>query len=146
MTDYAILAMVELARDGGILSAQRLSGRMHVETPTVSKVLKMLARSGLVVSIRGANGGYRVAKQADEINVAEIIAAIEGPIAMTECSVEKGLCSVEHSCSMRSNWRRISLAVSGALQKVSLSEMSMPMHFDTGALSIATLNMSEKQV
>ena len=146
MTDYAILVMVELAKDGGILSAQRLSERIHVEAPTVSKVLKMLARAGLVVSIRGASGGYRVAKQAEAINVAEIIAAIEGPIAMTECSVEKGLCSVEHSCSMRSNWRRISMAVSSALQKVSLSEMSMPIRFETGALRIATLNRNEKQV
>jgi FeS assembly SUF system regulator len=146
MTDYGILAMVELARDGGVLSAQRLSERIHIETPTVSKVLKMLTHSGLVASSRGASGGYRVAKDADKINVAEIIAAIEGPIAMTECSVEQGLCSVEHSCTMRSNWQRISVAVAGALQKVSLSEMSMPIHFDPGVLHIATLNMTEKRV
>jgi DNA-binding IscR family transcriptional regulator len=65
---------------------------------------------------------------------------------MTECSVEQGLCSVEHSCTMRSNWQRISVAVAGALQKVSLSEMSMPIHFDPGVLHIATLNMTEKRV
>ncbi|MDX1554998.1 MAG: SUF system Fe-S cluster assembly regulator, partial [Xanthomonadales bacterium] len=116
MTDYGILAMVELAREGGRLSAHRLSERIHVETPTVSKVLKLLAGAGLVTSTRGANGGYQVAKAAGDINVAEIIAAIEGPIAMTECSVEQGLCSVEHSCSMRSNWQRISLAVQRALR------------------------------
>lgn len=146
MTDYGILAMVELGRDGGILSAQRLSERIHVETPTVSKVLKLLAQAGLVRSSRGANGGYQVARSAGEINVAEVIAAIEGPIAMTECSVEQGLCSVEHSCSMRSNWQRISLAVSDALQKVSLAEMSMPMRIGPGALRIATLNTAEKRI
>lgn len=146
MTDYGILAMVELARDGGILSAQRLSDRIHVETPTVSKVLKLLAQAGLVTSSRGANGGYRVARSAGEINVAEVIAAIEGPIAMTECSVEQGLCSVEHSCSMRSNWQRISLALADALTKVSLAEMSMPMRFGPAALRIATLNTAEKRV
>jgi len=146
MTDYGILAMVELARDGGILSAQRLSDRIHVETPTVSKVLKLLAQAGLVTSSRGANGGYRVARSAGDINVAEVIAAIEGPIAMTECSVEQGLCSVEHSCTMRSNWQRISLAVARALQNVSLAEMSMPMRFGPGALRIATLGTAEKRV
>ncbi len=140
MTDYAILAMVELARDGGILSAQRLAERTQVETPTVSKVLKLLASAGLVTSSRGANGGYKVARRAGEINVAEIISAIEGPIAMTECSVEQGLCSVEHNCSMRSNWQRISVAVARALQDVSLAEMTMPMRFDKSALRIATLN------
>ena len=65
---------------------------------------------------------------------------------MTECSVEQGLCSVEHSCSMRSNWQRISLAVANALQKVSLAEMSMPMRFGTGALRIATFNTAPKQI
>jgi FeS assembly SUF system regulator len=146
MTDYAILAMVELARDGGKLSAQRLAERVHVETPTISKVLKLLAQAGVVTSSRGANGGYRVARDAGEINVAEIIAAIEGPIAMTECSVEQGLCTVEHSCSMRSNWQRISLAVARALKEVSLAEMSMPMRFDAGALNIATVDIEGKRV
>jgi len=146
MTDYGILAMVELARDGGQLSAQRLADRIHVETPTVSKVLKLLAQAGLVTSSRGANGGYRVARSAGDINVAEVIAAIEGPIAMTECSVEQGLCSVEHSCTMRSNWQRISLAVADALTKVSLAEMGMPMRFGAAALRIATLNAAEERV
>lgn len=146
MTDYAILAMVELARDGGKLSAQRIAERTQVETPTVSKVLKLLAQAGLVISSRGANGGYRVARDADDLSVAEIIAAIEGPIAMTECSVEQGLCTVEHNCSMRSNWQRISLAVARALQDVSLAEMTMPMRFESPALRIATLNTDENRV
>lgn len=138
LTDYAILAMVELARDGGKVSAQALAERVGVETPTVSKVLKMLAQAGLLTSTRGANGGYRVARAAGEINVAEIIAAIEGPIAMTECSVEAGLCQVEHSCSMRGNWQRISVAVARALREVSLAEMTMPTM--TRRLQIATLD------
>jgi FeS assembly SUF system regulator len=146
MTDYGILAMVELARDGGILSAQRLAERIHVETPTVSKVLKLLTRTGLVHSSRGPNGGYQVAREASEISVTDIIAAIEGPIAMTECSVEQGLCSVEHSCSMRSNWQRISLAVTRALEDVSLAEMTMPLRFEGGPLRIATLNAEEKRI
>ena len=93
LTDYAILMMVEMTRDGEMLSAHALAERIHVETPTASKVLKLLAGNGLLESYRGASGGYRISREATDISVAEVIAAIEGPIAMTECSVEEGLCS-----------------------------------------------------
>jgi FeS assembly SUF system regulator len=140
MTDYAILMMVELTRDGEMLSAQALSERIHVEVPTASKVLKLLAGNELLESYRGANGGYRVSRTAAEISVAEVIAAIEGPIAMTECSVEEGLCSQEDNCELRSNWQWISLAVAQALRDVSLAEMSAPMGRKSNPLQITTLN------
>ena len=126
LTDYAILMMVELAREGEVLSAHALAERIGVEVTTASKVLKMLAGGGLLESFRGASGGYRVTRGAAEISVAEVIAAIEGPIAMTECSVEEGLCSQEDSCGLRGNWQRISMAVAQALQGVTLAEMSAP--------------------
>ena len=140
LTDYAILMMVELTRDGEMLSAHALSERIHVEVPTASKVLKLLAGSGLLESYRGASGGYRVSRTATEISVAEVIAAIEGPIAMTECSVEEGLCAQEDNCGLRSNWQRISLAVAQALRDVSLAEMSTPMGSKSNPLQITTLN------
>lgn len=140
LTDYAILMMVEMTRDGGMLSAHALAERVHVETPTASKVLKLLAGSGLLESYRGANGGYRVSREASDISVAEVIAAIEGPIAMTECSVEEGLCSQEDQCELRGNWQRISLAVAQALREVSLAEMSAPMGGKANPLQITTLN------
>ena len=140
LTDYAILVMVELARDGEMLSAQALAERVGIEAPTASKVLKLLAGSGLLDSYRGASGGYRVNRQAGEISVAEVIEAIEGPVAMTECSEEEGLCSQEASCELRGNWQRISLAVSRALKEVSLAEMSAPMKHEPGPLNITTLN------
>lgn len=124
LTDYAILVMVELSREGEMLSAHSISERVGIELPTASKVLKLLAGGGLLESYRGPSGGYRVRKSSSEISVAEVIAAIEGPIAMTECSVEQGLCSQEDRCDLRSNWQRISMAVSRALQEVSLAEMS----------------------
>ena len=112
LMDYAILVMVELnAYHGEVMNAHVLAEQIHVEAPTVSKVLKLLARAGLVRSFRGINGGYSVDRPARDISVGKIIAAIEGPIAMTECSVEAGLCSQEAFCSVRSNWRRISAAV-----------------------------------
>lgn len=140
LTDYAILMMVEMTRDGGMLSAHALAERVHVETPTASKVLKLLAGSGLLESYRGASGGYRVTRGASDISVAEVIAAIEGPIAMTECSVEEGLCSQEDQCELRGNWQRISLAVAQALREVSLAEMSAPMGGKPNPLQITTLN------
>jgi FeS assembly SUF system regulator len=139
LTDYAILMMVELTRDGEMLSAQALAARIHVEVTTASKVLKLLAGGGLLESYRGANGGYRVTRPAGDISVAEVIAAIEGPIAMTECSVEEGLCSQEDNCDLRGNWQRISLAVADALQGVSLAEMSAPMGRKADPLRITTL-------
>ncbi len=140
LTDYAILVMVELAREGEMLSAHALAERVHVEIPTASKVLKLLAGAGLLESYRGANGGYRVSRLASDISVAEVIAAIEGPIAMTECSAEEGLCSQEESCELRGNWQRISFAVARALQEVSLVEMSAPMKTTTDPLQITTLS------
>jgi FeS assembly SUF system regulator len=140
LTDYAILMMVELARDGEMLSAHTLAERIHVEVPTASKVLKLLAGGGLLESYRGANGGYRVSRTGAEISVAEVIAAIEGPIAMTECSVEEGLCSQEDNCGLRSNWQRISLAVAQALRDVSLAEMSAPVGRKSSPLQITTLS------
>jgi FeS assembly SUF system regulator len=139
MSDYAILLMVELARDREVLSAHALSERVRVEVPTASKVLKLLAGNGLLESFRGANGGYRVTRGAADISVAEVIAAIEGPIAMTECSVEQGLCNQEDSCELRGNWQRISLAVAEALQQVSLAEMAAPPGRRAGPLQITTL-------
>ena len=140
LTDYAILMMVEMTRDGGMLSAHALAERVHVETPTASKVLKLLAGSGLLESYRGASGGYRVTRGASDISVADVIAAIDGPIAMTECSVEEGLCSQEDQCELRGNWQRISLAVAQALREVSLAEMSAPMGGKPNPLQITTLN------
>jgi FeS assembly SUF system regulator len=141
LTDYAILVMVELNEShGDVVKAHTVAENTHLELPTVSKVLKLLAKAGLVQSFRGINGGYSMDRSAGSINVAQIIAAIEGPIAMTECSVEVGLCSQEQVCSMRSNWRRISSAVARAMEGVTLAEMSQPIRKQGPSLNIATLN------
>ena len=142
LSDYAILIMVSMNEyPRRIASAHALSELAHVELPTTSKILKLLAKAGLVKSFRGPSGGYQLAREAGSINVAEIISAIEGPIAMTECSVEPGLCEQEDSCGLRSNWQRISMAVAGALRQLSLLEMAQPLP-KTGiaSLQITTLN------
>lgn len=121
------MVMVQLhRRSGEVQSAQALAEAAMLELPTVSKVLKLLVKTGLVESYRGATGGYSLIRKADEVSVAEIIEAIEGPIAMTECSIEEGLCAQESRCSVRGNWQRISLAISQAMSGVSLAEMAIP--------------------
>ncbi len=141
MTDYAIMVMVELHTSRGeVLSTAALAERSSLELPTVSKVMKLLVKADLVQSFRGASGGYSMETDASDISVAEIIAAIEGPIAMTECSVEEGLCAQEAICGLRGNWQRISVAIANAMAGVSLAEMAQPVKPAASPLHINTLN------
>ncbi len=127
LTDYATVVMACLAARGSDLaSAQALADSARLEVPTVSKLLKQLAQAGLVVSTRGVNGGYRLARAPEGITIADIVIAIEGPIGMTECSVHSGVCGHEPHCGVRVNWRRINQAIAGALASVTLAEMSRP--------------------
>lgn len=127
LTDYATVVMTGLAAAGdGVLSAQVLAERAHLEAPTVSKLLKQLAQAGLVVSTRGINGGYRLARAPREISIADVVVAIEGPIGMTECSVHAGACGHEPHCGVRVNWQRINQAIATALAEVSLADMVKP--------------------
>lgn len=127
LTDYATLVMTVLAaRPDAVLSAPELAEQAGLEAPTVAKVLKPLAQAGLVEGFRGANGGYRLARAAADINLVEIVEAMEGPLAMTECSVHDGQCGIEASCGVRANWRRINDVVADALRGVSLAQMLGP--------------------
>ena len=127
LTDYATVVMTVLAaRPGEVLSAPELAEQAGLEAPTVAKVLKPLAAAGLVAGFRGANGGYRLARAAADINLVEIVEALEGPLAMTECSVHDGQCGIEASCGVRANWRRINDVVADALRGVSLAQMLGP--------------------
>lgn len=127
LTDYATVLLASLARrPGECVPASRLAELTRLEPPTVAKVLKTLARAGLVDSIRGVNGGYKLAAAPEEISVAGIVSAMEGPIALTECGLEPGLCSHESDCSLRHNWQKIGQAVEGALAGLSLADLAEP--------------------
>jgi FeS assembly SUF system regulator len=132
LTDYATVVMTVLAATASargadaVISAQELAERAHLELPTVSKLLKQLAHAQLVMSSRGVNGGYRLARQADRITIAEIVTAMEGPIGMTECSAQAGLCGHEPHCGVRVNWQRINQAIAQALHGVSVADMVKP--------------------
>ena len=128
LTDYGIVLMTAMAAESErLFSAPELSMSTSLEQPTVSKVLKILAKSGLIQSFRGAHGGYMIDGQPQQISVADVITAMEGPIGITECSVHEGLCAQEAVCALRSNWRRISSAIETALADVTLEEMTRPM-------------------
>ena len=128
LTDYATVVLTVLAaRPGDVLSAADLAEIAGLETPTVSKLLKPLAQAGLVEGFRGANGGYKLARDAADISLVEIVEAMEGPLGMTECSVHAGQCGIEDSCGVRANWRRINDVVADALRGVSLAQMLGPM-------------------
>jgi len=127
LTDYGALVMTLLAREPARLrSATEIAECTHVSPPTVSKLLKILAKSGLVESERGHHGGYRLARLPAQISVAEIIAALEGPLALTECSSDDSDCTIAHDCSVSANWQRINGVINDALEKVSLAEMAAP--------------------
>ena len=128
LTDYASVVLTVLASDPAtVLSASELAERAGLEVPTVAKLLKPLAQAGLVEGFRGANGGYKLARDAADISLVEIVEAMEGPLGMTECSVHAGQCGIEHSCGVRANWRRINDVVADALRGVSLAQMLGPM-------------------
>src|SRR5271165_5017191 len=115
--------MTIIARDhaSSTHTARDLAAQSRLPLPTVSKVLKLLLQSGMLVSHRGIKGGYSLAKEPAEISLAEIITAIEGPIALTECSTDVvGMCDLERSCPIKRNQRVISQVVRGALEKVTL--------------------------
>ena len=127
LTDYATLLMVRLAREPArYFSAAQLADELGVPQPTVAKLLKRLLRAQLLSSVRGAAGGYSLAHAPRAISVADVVNAIEGPVALTECARGKGNCSLEHDCATRANWQLISRAVRVALEAVSLADMAMP--------------------
>lgn len=124
LTDYATVVLTVLAaRPDVVLSATELAERAGLEVPTVSKLLKPLAQAGLVEGFRGAHGGYRLARPAAAISLVEIVEAMEGPLAMTECSLDHGDCGISQQCGVRGNWRRINDVVASALRNVSLAQM-----------------------
>lgn len=125
LTDYSTVIMSYMARmPWDVHSAAGLAAAVGVAPTTASKILKTLARRQLVRSVRGAKGGYVLARAPEEISVAEVIEAMEGEFGLTECCVRAGLCGQECACPTRMNWQRVSQMVHGVLAGVTLADMS----------------------
>jgi FeS assembly SUF system regulator len=127
-TDYGILLLSHFARrpETVVLNAKDLAALTRIPLPMVGKILKTLAHAGLLESHRGARGGYTLKRPPDEISLTQVIHAIEGPVALTECGEGPGVCSLEWMCPIQSNWMRINEAVRHALTGVTLSDIARP--------------------
>ncbi|MCY4003257.1 MAG: SUF system Fe-S cluster assembly regulator [Rhodospirillales bacterium] len=125
LADYAVLLAGRMAREPArTFTAAALARDMHLPAPTVTKVLAALARAGLVDSQRGPGGGYRSAHAATDISVGAVIAAIDGPIALTICAEASDACDLMEICPSAANWQRINEAVRSTLEGISLEELT----------------------
>lgn len=124
LTDYGTVLLAHLAADqASVRSAADVASATGIALPTVSKLLKLLARAGLVTSTRGSNGGYKLARDAAEISAADVIDALEGPVSITECSSTDSRCEHEGVCNVGGAWQNINVAIRSALQEVSLRDL-----------------------
>ena len=132
LTDYAVVVMTQMAQSRDeVRTAPQIARDTGVPLPTVSKLLNALARDGLIESQRGASGGYALTRGAKDITVAEVIQALEGPIALTACVDHSSEhCDVESLCPMRGNWNKVNEAIRSALGGVTLADMSPAFAFD----------------
>jgi len=125
LTDYGMLLMSQLASSKQpVWKATDLAVATGVPAPTVSKLLQSLLQCNLLTSQRGAHGGYRLARSAAMISVREVVDALEGEIALTECNSSHSQCEQQTQCAMRGNWMRINDAMCAVLSSISLAEMS----------------------
>lgn len=126
LADYGIVIMTHMARGPERQqTAPEIAAQTHLPLPMASKILKALVHAGLLVSHRGVKGGYGLARAAQEISVADVIVALEGPIALTACIEHgSGECDIKALCPARANWRRINDAIREALEGITIMEMA----------------------
>ena len=126
ITDYGIVLLARLARDTEATThnARELAAEVDLPAPVVSKILKLLAREGVLESRRGAKGGYALVRQPEDVSVAEMIRVLEGPVALTQCSVAPSSCEHETNCAVREPWQIISGVVEEALSTITLADLN----------------------
>jgi FeS assembly SUF system regulator len=125
LADYGTVVMGYMAGDpAAVHTASGIAADVGVAPPTVSKLLKLLSRKGLLVSLRGSRGGYRLARRPDSITVTEVVEAVEGTIALTECSGVACRCSLEPGCPVQRNWRQINRQLRRVLDGVTLADLA----------------------
>jgi Fe-S cluster assembly protein SufB len=135
LADYAIIVLSSLVcEQPRVESAAWIANKTHLTLPTVSKILKMLAEAGLVVSYRGQEGGYQLAREAQSITVAEIITAMDGKMKVTECCAPSNTCMLDTHCRIKENWRVINKAIYDVLAGVTLHDMIRPLAGQTQTL------------
>lgn len=127
LTDYGTVITAHMARQPErVLAAAELAAASGVGVATASKILKLLAGARLVRSLRGAKGGYMLARPAAEISLAQIVDALEGPSGVTECSAQAGLCAQEQGCAIRDQWQAIDRVIRRTLNQTTLADLTRP--------------------
>ncbi|MBT3811552.1 MAG: SUF system Fe-S cluster assembly regulator [Gammaproteobacteria bacterium] len=127
LTDYATVILSFMAKSQTqIHAALEISRATGIALPTVSKILKLLLKAEVLSSIRGAKGGYALVQPPEKITVASVIAALEGPIALTECSTQEDSCGQVSGCQIGNNWRIVNQTIQQALESVTLADMLLP--------------------
>lgn len=127
LTDYAVVVLVRLAGESGLQTSGGIAQATGVPEPTVAKVLKIMTTAGLVCSQRGARGGYRLARPLHAIPVADVITAIDGPIALTACVEHSvSVCDSSSLCPVKGRWDAVNAAILDALSGISLADMQRP--------------------
>ena len=127
LTDYATVILSFMARDNTqVHAAMEIALATGIALPTVSKILKLLLNAKVLISTRGAKGGYALARAPEKITIAAVISALEGPIALTECSISQQGCEQASGCEIRGNWGLINQTIHNALESVTLADMIKP--------------------
>lgn len=148
LADYGFVLLIHMALMDRSQwhNARDLSNATRLPLPMVSKILKALARGGLLTSTRGTKGGYRLARDPAEINAAEVITALDGPISITEClDAGDSSCNVEMLCPVKVSWQRVNHAIQDALEEITLAEMISPLNFGERCESNETAEQSVVQ-
>lgn len=142
LTDYATVILAALAEaPERVQTSACLAEQTKLALPTVSKLLKQLQRAGLVASTRGLRGGYQLARPATEISAADILDALEGPFAITDCASGHGQCELEKSCRVGNAWQRLNITIRRSLREVSLAQLA---GFDTNQPRVLALERDMK--
>lgn len=124
MTDYALVILAFLTKDPDqFVQTSDIAHNTKVNKPTTAKVLKLLAKHGLLESYRGATGGYKLTKLPEQISVAEIIQILEGPMAIMDCTLGKEYCALSPSCTINAPWNKINTVIYQALDTIKLSDL-----------------------
>jgi len=125
LTDYGTVLLARLAATRAQqMTATQLAALTHIPPATVSKLLKRLQQHGLVTSTRGLHGGYRLARAPEHISAVQVLDALEGPVALTECASHAGQCGIEHNCGVHRAWQKVNVAIRRTLAEITLLELA----------------------
>ncbi|MFP8874620.1 MAG: SUF system Fe-S cluster assembly regulator [Myxococcota bacterium] len=140
ITDYGIVLLAHLAknREATTQNAREVAAAVDLPLPVVSKILKSLARRGVVESHRGSKGGYALRQAPGEITVTDMVEALDGPVALTQCNLGPHVCEHDGSCAVRDPWHVINRVVEVALSKITLADLIDP-RFTTGETPLSIL-------